>query len=99
MSQHVSCPNIVCPESLRIGKYTNAFRILPDGQEILLDFATYSQREGKAVVSVRLRASPQMLQAIMEQIRVFEATRAAEAGPPSGTTMSAALPAAPEDLN
>jgi hypothetical protein len=65
--KQINC-EVVIPKSRRHGIYANAFRVLPDGAEYLLDFLVYSQQESSALVVTRLRVTPAVLSAIRDRL-------------------------------
>ena len=68
--KQVHC-EIVIPKHRRHGTYANAFRVLPDGGEFLLDFLIYTQQENSAVVVSRVRLSPNVLAAVKDRLSTF----------------------------
>lgn len=64
-------PDIVTASSQRHGVFANAFRVLPDGGEFLLDFLVYSQVENSAKVVSRIRVNPSVLAAIKDRLGSF----------------------------
>jgi len=65
--KQVQC-DIEVPDGAKRGEFANAFRILPDGAEFLLDFLVYSEQEDSAIVVARLRVNPGLLGAIQDQL-------------------------------
>lgn len=55
-------------EGLELGEYANAFRVLEDGSDCLLDFLVRSETEGKAVVVARLRVRRGFLPALRDRL-------------------------------
>lgn len=53
-NQQINC-EVEIPKELRHGRFANAFRILPDGPEFLLDFLVYSHQADSAVLVARIR--------------------------------------------
>ena len=68
MSTHltVDCP-ITSTED-PFGEYANAFRVLNDGGDLLLDFCLYSAQANTAKLISRIRVKPQFLHAIHERL-------------------------------
>ncbi len=62
----VDCP--VTSTSDPFGEYVNAFRVLEDGGDLLLDFCLYSAQANSAKLISRLRVKPQFLHAIQERL-------------------------------
>lgn len=62
----VDCP--VISNSDPFGAYANAFRVLPDGGDLLLDFCLYSAQSGSAKLISRVRVKPTFLSAIRERL-------------------------------
>ncbi len=58
----------VTNSNTNFGVYANAFRILFDGAEVLLDFCIYSEAEGIAKVVSRIRVAETFLEVITERI-------------------------------
>lgn len=50
------------------GEYVNAFRILHDGIDILLDFCVYSQDLGTAKLVTRLRVTKEFLDILLNRV-------------------------------
>ena len=59
---------ISVPEALAEGRTINAFRIVRDGEEWLLDFLILSDDESRAVVVSRIRVQPEFLAAIRTRL-------------------------------
>ena len=49
------------PDALKLGQFSNAFRILQDQNVWFLDFLVYSARENRASVVSRVRVQPEYL--------------------------------------
>lgn len=63
--------NVLCDvknSDTNFGVYANAFRVLFDGAEVLLDFCIYSESEGIAEVVSRIRVAETFLEVILERI-------------------------------
>jgi hypothetical protein len=67
MGKQISCP-VDVPKSKRYGVYANAFRVLQDGAEFLLDFLVFSEQDQTAKVVSRLRVNHQMLPAVRDRL-------------------------------
>lgn len=65
--KRVECP-VSIPDTLRVGTYANAFRVLQDQEDFFLDFLAYSAVENQAVLVSRLRIKPEFLSAVMGRI-------------------------------
>lgn len=52
-----------------LGVYANAFRILQDGPDAILDFCLYSERENVAKIVSRIRVPPSFLGVIMDRLK------------------------------
>ncbi len=61
----VSCPVDTGGD---FGVYANAFRVLSDGPDAVLDFCLYSEAEGVAKTVSRVRVSPSFLQVILARL-------------------------------
>jgi hypothetical protein len=66
-NRRVNC-EVMVPKELIHGQFANAFRILPDGQEFLLDFLVYTQQEDSAVLVARIRVQESLIQAVRERL-------------------------------
>ncbi len=55
-----------------LGVYANAFRVIQDGSEVILDFCLYSESENAAKTVSRVRVNPSFLEVITS--RIEEAT-------------------------
>lgn len=62
--------NVVCPVDVAdsYGEYANAFRIMQDGNDVVLDFCVYSQQDNKARLVSRLRIRPEFLGVILSRL-------------------------------
>lgn len=70
MTNNIDC--VVQNEEV-FGEYVNSFRILHDGQDILLDFCIYSQEFQKAKLVSRLRVTPTFLKILLDRVvQVYE---------------------------
>ena len=65
MSKKVNCK---VEEENTFGNYANAFRLLFDGKDIVLDFCLYSELAGKAQLISRVRISEEFLPVIIERL-------------------------------
>ena len=65
----IDCP-VDEPDSF--GTYANAFRVVQDGADIVLDFCVYSEQHNKARVVSRIRVTSVFLKVILS--RLLEAT-------------------------
>lgn len=71
MSTPISTSNIMCnvdPPEDEFGEFANAFRYALDGNEVLLDFCVYSERDQRARVVSRVRVSQALFSAIYQQL-------------------------------
>ena len=72
MPQHDSAPRLSCEVEVRkgceLGEYANAFRVLEDGSDCLLDFLVRSETERRAIVVARIRVRRGFLPAIRDRI-------------------------------
>lgn len=59
---------VLVPQERRHGPFANAFRLLPDGAEFLLDFLTYSEQESSAVLVARVRVCKGLLVAMKDRL-------------------------------
>jgi len=67
----VSKLTLVCrvkPPRKKAGVFANAVRILPDGDELLLDFCVFSQQDQQADVVSRLRIHKSLLPQLQQRI-------------------------------
>ena len=55
-------------EGCELGEYANAFRVLEDGSDCLLDFLVRSETERRAVVVARIRVRRGFLPAIQARL-------------------------------
>lgn len=62
------------------GDYANAFRVLKDGPDILLDFCLYSEAENKARIVARLRVPPTFLRVVLSRLSMATCLEPVEAG-------------------
>jgi len=51
------------------GEYANAFRIMVDGPDAILDFCVYSEQDNSAVVVSRIRVHPNFLPVVLERLQ------------------------------
>jgi len=63
----VDC-EVTIPEHLRIGAYANAFRIVQDGSQFLLDFVKYSPGEHVGEVVTRVRIKPELVELVRDRL-------------------------------
>lgn len=73
--------NVLCDvknSDTNFGVYANAFRVLFDGAEVLLDFCIYSESEGVAEVVSRVRVSETFLEVIIERIKKLKKVQGEE---------------------
>jgi hypothetical protein len=63
--------NIACPVETQntYGEYANAFRVMVDGAEVILDFCVYSEQNHRAQVVSRVRVPPTFLQVILSRLQ------------------------------
>jgi len=63
--------NVTCPVDTQgdYGSYANAFRIMQDGNDIVLDFCIYSEQDNAAKVVSRVRVPPTFLNVIMSRLQ------------------------------
>jgi stress response protein SCP2 len=63
--------NVTCPVDTQgdFGSYANAFRIMQDGNDVLLDFCVYSEQENSAKVVARVRIHPTFLNVVISRIQ------------------------------
>ena len=66
-----STKNVSCPVDTQgdFGSYANAFRVMQDGNDILLDFCVYSEQDNKAKVVSRVRVPPTFLAVILSRLQ------------------------------
>lgn len=66
-----STKNVSCPVDTQgdYGSYANAFRIMQDGNDIMLDFCLYSEEENAAKVVSRVRVPPTFLGVILARLQ------------------------------
>ena len=51
------------------GEYANAFRVMVDGPDAILDFCVYSEQDNSAVVVSRIRVPPNFLEVVLERLQ------------------------------
>mgnify|MGYP006892407352 FL=1 len=51
------------------GAYANAFRVMVDGPDAILDFCVYSEQDNSAVVVSRIRVPPNFLEVVLERLQ------------------------------
>ena len=66
MASKVDCE--VLGEVGDFGEYSNAVRVVRDGEDFLLDFCVYSNREKRARLMSRIRVHQSFLPAIIERL-------------------------------
>jgi len=76
ISKNVDCE--VKNSITNFGVYANAFRVLFDGAEVLLDFCIYSEAEGIAEVVSRIRVTETFLGVILERIKKLKQVKGEE---------------------
>ena len=66
-----STKNVSCPVDTQgdFGSYANAFRIMQDGNDILLDFCVYSEQDNAAKIVSRVRVPPTFLGVILSRLQ------------------------------
>tara|TARA_Y100000310_G_scaffold340275_2_gene435444 strand:- start:2225 stop:2524 length:300 start_codon:yes stop_codon:yes gene_type:complete len=67
MTRNIHCP-VEMQEDAVYGEYANAFRILVDGPDAILDFCVYSEETNKARVVSRLRVAKDFIGVIMARL-------------------------------
>ena len=65
--------DVKVPADLRTGVYANSFRVVRDGDDVFLDFVSYSPREHVACVVARVRCRPKLLGVVQERVGRFMA--------------------------
>lgn len=62
--------NVACPVDTEgaYGEYANAFRVMQDGPDVLLDFCVYSESDHKARLVSRVRVPPTFLKVILSRL-------------------------------
>ncbi len=66
----MSTKNILCPVDVgdSFGEYANAFRVMQDGTDVLLDFCVYSEEGNTARLVSRVRVTPDFLRVMLERL-------------------------------
>lgn len=67
----MSTKNVTCPVDTQgdYGSYANAFRIMQDGNDVVLDFCIYSEQDNAAKVVSRVRVPPTFLTVILKRLQ------------------------------
>jgi len=67
----MSTKNVTCPVDTQgdYGSYANAFRIMQDGNDVVLDFCIYSEQDNAARVVSRVRVPPTFLSVILSRLQ------------------------------
>ena len=65
--KRVDCP-VNVPNGRELGDYANAFRVMRDGPEWILDFLLFSETENKATLVTRIRMHEAMLGSIRDRL-------------------------------
>lgn len=65
-----STKNVMCPVDVpdSYGGYANAFRIMQDGNDVVLDFCVYSEQENTALLVSRVRVRPDFLEVVLDRL-------------------------------
>ena len=65
-----STKNVMCPVDVpdSYGEYANAFRIMQDGNDVVLDFCVYSEQENTARLVSRVRVRPDFLEVVLDRL-------------------------------
>lgn len=58
------------PKNMQMGAFSNAFRVMQDGEDWFLDFAVYSEIVGHAKVVARVRVREDFLKSIQDRLDV-----------------------------
>lgn len=63
--------NVSCPVEITstYGDYANAFRVMQDGPDVILDFCVYSEQDNRAQVVSRVRVTPSFLKVILSRLQ------------------------------
>ena len=63
--------NVNCPVDTQgdFGSYANAFRIMQDGNDVVLDFCLYSAQDNAAKVVSRVRVHPTFVGVVLSRIQ------------------------------
>lgn len=72
----MSTKNVKCPVDAQgdYGAYANAFRVMQDGPDVVLDFCIYSEQDNAAKVVSRVRVPPSFLAVILSRLQEAMAT-------------------------
>jgi hypothetical protein len=67
----MSTKTIACPVDTQgdYGVYANAFRVMQDGTDAILDFCVYSEQDHAAKTVSRVRVPPSFLNVILSRLR------------------------------
>lgn len=67
----MSTKTITCPVDTQgdYGVYANAFRVMQDGSDAVLDFCIYSEQDNAAKTVSRVRVPPSFLSVILSRLR------------------------------
>jgi len=67
----MSTKTITCPVDTQgdYGVYANAFRVMQDGSDAVLDFCLYSEQDNAAKTVSRIRVPPSFLSVILSRLR------------------------------
>jgi len=85
----LSTKSISCPVETEdsYGVYANAFRVMQDGSDAVLDFCVFSEQDNAAKTVSRVRVPPSFLSVILSRLR-----DAVEVTEPDGTTTLYVMP-------
>lgn len=66
----MSKKNVSCPVEMKdsFGDYANAFRVMQDGSDVVMDFCLYSEQENKAKLVSRVRVNAEFLDIVVARI-------------------------------
>jgi hypothetical protein len=66
----MSKKNVSCPIEVKdsFGDYANAFRVMQDGSDVVMDFCVYSSQENKAKLVSRVRVGAEFLEIVVARI-------------------------------
>ena len=78
----MSTKTIACPVDTQgdYGVYANAFRVMQDGSDAILDFCLYSEQDNAAKTVSRVRVPPSFLGVILSRLKA-----SVEVSDPDGT--------------
>ncbi len=62
--------NVNCPIEVKdsFGEYANAFRVMQDGSEVVMDFCLYSASENRAKLVSRIRVNAEFLDVVVSRV-------------------------------